>query len=48
MARGAVPVWTVEVTSRMWCDEFSIPQWPRIAVARSAGPAWWASILVTA
>ena len=44
MARGAVPAWTVEassakVTSRMWCEEFSIPQCPRIAAARSAGPA---------
>ncbi|KPI13391.1 hypothetical protein OV450_8337 [Actinobacteria bacterium OV450] len=53
MARGAVPVWAVEassakVTSLMWCEEFSIPRWPRISAARSAGLAWWASRLVTA
>jgi hypothetical protein len=37
-----------EGTSLMWCEEFSTPQCPRIAAARSAGPAWWASRLVTA
>jgi hypothetical protein len=45
MARGAVPAWTVEassakVTSLIWCEEFSTPQCPRIAPARSAGPAY--------
>ncbi|MEV7084866.1 hypothetical protein AB0O07_03010 [Streptomyces sp. NPDC093085] len=53
MACGAVPAWTVEassakVTSLMWCEEFSTPQCPRIAEARSAGPTWRASRLVTA
>ncbi len=42
MARGAVPVWTVEassrkVTSRMWWEEFSMLHSPRMSVARVSG-----------
>ncbi|KUN51266.1 hypothetical protein AQJ43_28950 [Streptomyces avermitilis] len=31
----------------MWWLEFSTPQCPRMAAARSAGLVWWASRLVT-
>ncbi|WP_232247973.1 hypothetical protein [Streptacidiphilus rugosus] len=34
------------MTSLMWCEEFSMPQCPRIAAARSAGLAWWTWRLV--
>lgn len=53
MARGAVPVWTVEasspkVRSRMGGWSSRLPSAPRMSRARSAGPAWWSSRLVTA
>jgi len=53
IARGALPVWTVEAssantTSLTWWLEFSIPQCPRTYPPRSAVLAWWVSRLVTA